>query len=202
MVKKIMSVFIVTVMLITVYTTNIYAFNTFDDHVLLGGVGDYGANRRYYWIAESALSLEGLIDQAVYEWIYTSTTPGVTTPISFRQTVQASVSVMDFHYDTFQSPYTYTYARARHFDLGGECYSYLEDWKWTTVEMNKLQFSKLPTSGTYGNQQLGCISHEIGHCFGLDHTYSSTYNIMYDGDYTRRVTRAQKDDLNGINYLY
>ena len=56
----------------------------FNDKKILSGVGNYGNNKRYYWINSNFSSnYSSRIRNAFSYWINTSSDPGVTTSISF-----------------------------------------------------------------------------------------------------------------------
>ncbi len=91
--------FTLLVCLLLSQSANVFAadYYTFNNHVLNGGVGNYGYNNRYYFITSSASGYTSLIDAAMNDWIYTTSRLGVTTPISFVKTGTQSSSVMDVY---------------------------------------------------------------------------------------------------------
>jgi hypothetical protein len=49
---------------------------------------------------------------------------------------------------------------------------------------------------------IGVVTHEIGHCLGLDHPQETVHAVMsYFGD-TDRIARLQIDDKMGLTHLY
>lgn len=72
--------------------------NTLFMIILNGGVGNYGYNDRYYWISSSFNSTyTKRIKNAVRDWVYTTDSVGVTTPISLVNTSTKSQSVFDVY---------------------------------------------------------------------------------------------------------
>jgi hypothetical protein len=60
---------------LVVGATPAYAYDTFHDHRLWGGVGDYGYNNQYYYVDGSAGAHFSTIVTAMDDWIYTPTEP-------------------------------------------------------------------------------------------------------------------------------
>ena len=77
------------------------AYTTYNGHVLNGGVGNYGANPRYYYITFSAGLHEDDITSAIDTWIHTTSRLGITTPIYWARTYTQSQSVMDFYHNVY-----------------------------------------------------------------------------------------------------
>ena len=76
----------------------IHSWNCYQDHKLTAGVGDYGNNKRYYWVDSNFSSnYKDRIDYAFEFWTYTSDNPGVTTPISIKKTSLKSDSTFDIY---------------------------------------------------------------------------------------------------------
>ena len=105
---------------------------TFNDKKILSGVGNYGNNKRYYWINSNFSSnYSSRIRNAFSYWINTSSDPGVTTSISFRESSNKSDATIELHTTT----------------LGGDTtgktdyYSYstlvddqsIQDWTWNII---------------------------------------------------------------------
>lgn len=62
-------------------------YHTYGDKVMNYGVGAYGSNTRYYWIDPNLPSIyTAPIQEAFNEWVYTTSSVGVTTSISIHQT--------------------------------------------------------------------------------------------------------------------
>jgi len=162
---------------------------------LNGGVGNYGYNTRYFWIDSSASGYGALIQQAMDEWIYTTSYWGITTPISWRRTTVKSSSVMDI-YANLDLGHS-VIAATRHKIYARDVNPYLENWGWAQIFLNPSVFPK----HTQFNQK-GTVAHEMGHVFGLDETNSNQYSIMCQLASGRKVNRAQPPDLRTINLRY
>lgn len=67
------------------------------------------------------------------------------------------------------------------------------NWVWGKVLLDG-DFANCPN-------KKGVIAHEQGHVMGLAHVSSGTA-VMRADIASLNITRAQPDDLNGINYLY
>jgi Matrixin len=173
------------------------AYNTFNNHVLNGGVGNYGNNKRYYYITSSASSYESLIDQAMNEWIYTTERVGITTPISYRKTTTMSQSVMDIYAGSYYPSYMGVLGETEFWKYDTKLDPYQENWGWNKIKLNNPNFNNLNST-----DRKGTIAHEMGHAFGLAHNNSNPYAIMCQLGYGRKVSNSQADDLHGINYLY
>ena len=73
-----------------------HGLHTFGDHTINGGVGNYGYTIRYYWIHNAFSSTyEAYIKKAVSQWVHTTDSLGVPTPISIKkhQPVQNQYSI-------------------------------------------------------------------------------------------------------------
>ncbi|MFZ7121484.1 MAG: Matrixin, partial [Eubacteriaceae bacterium] len=112
---------------------SVLAYDTFNDHVLKGGVGNYGYNKRYFYIASSASGYTTYINYAMNDWIYTTSRLGITTPISWRRTYTQSSSVMDFHvtsrYDTG------IFAATTFWRYSTQYNPYYSNWGWGKIEI-------------------------------------------------------------------
>lgn len=162
------------------------------------GVGNWGNNKRYYYISSSASGQTSYIESAMYHWIYTSEDPGVSTPISFRRTYDQNSSVMDIYLGNFYDESTGYIAETEFYIYSNRVNQYYENWGWTNIKINN------PVYGYYltNFQKEGTISHEMGHVMGLDHNNSDQFSIMCQLQYNRLVKAPFPDDLNGINALY
>lgn len=70
---------------------------------------------------------------------------------------------------------------------------FAQNWWWAKILLDG-EFANCPN-------KKGVIGHEMGHVFGLAHVSTST-SLMYTGIGSTNVTRATKDDNDGINFLY
>lgn len=179
-----------------------YAYSTTSPYKLKYGVGNYGASDQHYFVASSASVCETNIDRAVSDWVYTTSRLGVTTPISYTQTTVQTNSRMDFHYGTYH-PSSYGILGDTTFYNGDTAVGgYLAgkdpavNWVWSKIRLNNPNFKNLSDF----NEE-GTAAHEMGHGMGLKHV-SATNAVMCQLGAGRTVNNAQKDDCNGINYLY
>jgi len=174
------------------------AYNTLNDHVINGGVGDYGYTNRYYFITSSAAGYASEIKSAMNDWIYTTQRLGITTPISYKQTTSQKSSVMDI-YACYSSNYPYCNANAwtEFWRYQNGVSPFYQNWGWNKIYLNSYNMNNKTSI-----LKKGVIAHEMGHCFGLNENNTNPFSIMCQSGYGRRVTAAQADDLYGINYLY
>lgn len=176
---------------------NAFAYNTYNNHVLTGGVGNYGNNNRYYFIDNTASLETTLINNAMNDWIFTTSSQGITTPISFKKTTTQTSSIMDIYYDTYYDSSLGIIAETKFFIKSSLANPSNSNWGWAAIELNIPTYRGLSTF-----DKKGTIAHEMGHAFGLAHNNGNPNVIMCQLKYNRAVNSAQKDDLNGINYLY
>lgn len=66
--------------------STVYAYNTYNQHKLTYGVGNYGKDTQHYFITSSASGYASYINTAMSEWVNTTSSMGVTTPISYTKT--------------------------------------------------------------------------------------------------------------------
>jgi hypothetical protein len=168
------------------------AYATFG-HKLTYGVGNYGSSNQHYYIDSSASGYTSMINTAMDQWIYTTGPWGITTPISYTRTTTKSSSRMD-HY---LSSNIHDWWGLTTFWSGDSTVEPTEkNWVWNKVWLDG-DFANCPN-------RRGVIAHEEGHAMGLAHVSSGTAvmrtTIGQGG--LNNITRAQPDDLNGINHLY
>ena len=143
--------------------STVYAYNTYNQHKLTYGVGNYGKDTQHYFITSSASGYASYINTAMSEWVNTTSSMGVTTMYNGSTEV-----------DPFSS-----------------------NWAWGKIQLDA-DFSDLSE-----NKRLAVIAHEMGHVMGLAHSDISNVLMRADIAYNSSSTsRAQTNDLGGINYLY
>lgn len=181
------------------------------EYKLNGGVGNYGRNRRYYYIDSSCNSdVAAKINAAWSDWIYTTT----TTPISTRQTTTKSQSVFDFYIFSKDGEYT-TYDGFTHFyinpatqiipdkPINGEMGN-SQNWDWTNIYLHYINFFDMDERypGRSFDLQKAVIAHEIGHAMGLIHLPETALSIMRRKPETFYTDKCTTQDLQTINALY
>lgn len=143
--------------------STVYAYNTYNQHKLTYGVGNYGKDTQHYFITSSASGYASYINTAMSEWVNTTSSMGVTTMYNGSTEV-----------DPFSS-----------------------NWAWGKIQLDA-DFSDLSE-----NKRLAVIAHEMGHVMGVAHSDFSNVLMRADIAYNSSSTsRAQTNDLGGINYLY
>ena len=143
--------------------STVYAYNTYNQHKLTYGVGNYGKDTQHYFITSSASGYASYINTAMSEWVNTTSSMGVTTMYNGSTEV-----------DPFSS-----------------------SWAWGKIQLDA-DFSDLSE-----NKRLAVIAHEMGHVMGVAHSDFSNVLMRADIAYNSSSTsRAQTNDLGGINYLY
>jgi len=177
-------------------------------YVLNGGVGNYGYSNRYYYVDSSCSNLSYLttdIASAWSDWIYTTSSLGITTPISVINTGTKSNSVFDFYYQakypSSDGVYGVTLFWTGTSLAAPEGYMPSNNWGWAQIILNNPNFSYLSRNISSLNKRKGVVAHEIGHAMGLQHV-SYSYRLMYPYGDTVTVDACTSDELNGINALY
>jgi hypothetical protein len=194
--KKLILVAAVALVIVLACSGTAWAFNTYNGHVLLNGVGDYGENDRLYYITSSASGHASDITSAMSDWIHTTSRLGITTPIAWLRTYTQSQSVMDIYHGTYYDESTGIVASTEQILNNVVIDPYGSNWYWAKIKLNTPVYDPL---SDYNEK--GAVAHEMGHVFGLAHT-SVTNRIMCTLGGGRTVNACQADDANGINYLY
>ena len=73
--RKILKIMLSLLLIIVLSTPcQIFAasYYTFNDHKMIGGVGDYGKNKKYYYIVSNADSHADLINGSIKQWVNTT----------------------------------------------------------------------------------------------------------------------------------
>ena len=187
---------VIALLMVLALTGTAQAYTTYNGHVLNGGVGNYGANPRHYYITFSAGQHEDDITSAIDTWIHTTSRLGITTPIYWARTTTQSQSVMDFYHNIYYDVSTGIVATTEQILNNVVINPSSTNWNWGKIKLNTPVYDPLSNF----NEEGSC-AHEIGHLMGLGHT-STTNRVMCPLDSGRTVNACQADDANGINYLY
>ena len=172
-------------------------FHTLGDRIMTGGVGNYGNNRRYYWIdGNFPLSYNTPIQTAFSEWVNTT---AVTTSISIRQTTNRSSAYFEVVRNDSLGPEIlgrtdfFVYNTQILINSNGTLQS---NYGWTLINLNT------NTLGTNSTQIKSTTSHELGHGMGLSHQNCRVTSIMCQTSQGRTAERADTIDLRTMNHLY
>lgn len=161
------------------------AYQTLNDHKLT-----YGVAGQKYWVASSAATYSGEIDQGVALW---NATP---TPVSYARTSTQAISRMDFYGDSTVNAtycgYTWWYVNTSRVDPNNQ------NWWWARVYLSR---QLLTLRCGMASHEKAVIAHEQGHVMGLNHV-TQTNQLMYSGIAITAVNSPQADDIAGINHLY
>jgi hypothetical protein len=194
--RKVVLAVATALILVLVCSGTAWAYTTYNGHVLLSGVGDYGNSPRYYYITSSASGQSTDITNCVYTWIHTTSRLGITTPIYWARTYTQGDSVMDWYHGTYYDPGSGIIAMTEQLLNNAVIDPYASNWYWGKIKLNTPVFDPLSSF----NEEGSC-AHEMGHLMGLGHT-AVTNRIMCQLAGGRTVNACQADDANGINYLY
>lgn len=171
-----------------------YAYNTFNQHKLVYGVGNYGNDTQHYYITSSASGYTSYINTAMSQWVNTTSSMGVTTPISYTSTTTQSSSRMDIYQVSTVNDW---WGLTTMYSGNTEVDPFSSNWVWGKIQLDGA-FANLTN-----DKRLAVIAHEMGHVMGLAHSDMSNVLMRADIAYnTSGTTRAQVNDLAGINYLY
>lgn len=199
--RKILKIMLSLLLIIVLSTPcRIFAasYYTFNDHKMIGGVGDYGKNKKYYYIVSNAGSHADLINGSIKQWVNTTSRLGYTTSLSFAKTTNRSNSVLDYMTTSGKGNHSDgVLAWTEFYKSGKNINPSTVNWKYCYVKIYKTNFNKLTKNG-----RKGTIAHEAGHAFGLAHNQGNPKSIMCQTKYGRAVSSAQICDLKGINHLY
>ena len=104
-------------------------------------------------------------------------------------------------HDTFLEDKGFGFYKKRHhstiYNGSTEVDPFSSNWAWGKIQLDA-DFSDLSE-----NKRLAVIAHEMGHVMGLAHSDFSNVLMRADIAYNSSSTsRAQTNDLGGINYLY
>ena len=186
---KIIVTLLVAFIMLSTSTVSTYAASkayTLLPYSLNGGVGNWGYNKRYYWLDSSASKISDKILDSYNAWIYTSDI--LETPISWRRTTTKSNGTVEF----------YTYNNADNCNGYTSFWLYndavrprQENWGWCMIYYNN-----------HYNGGKGTIAHEIGHTMGLDENNTNPNTVMCQASSGRKVSTPKLGDLKGINAKY
>lgn len=166
------------------------AYATFNGHKLVYGVGSSGANTQHYWVDSSASAYTGTITSAMNNWIHTTSYWGISTPISYTRSSAKSSSRMD-HYKV--SSVNTWWGLTQMFSGSTRVAPSRANWVWARILLDG-DYARCPNTK-------GIIAHEQGHGMGLAHVSSGNALMRWDIA-GLPISRAQPDDLRGINHLY
>ncbi len=132
------------------------------------------------------------------EWIYTTSSMGITTPISVVKTTTQCDSVFDFYYrsqyEEEDGVYGVTLFRSSQGGLvTGLGYMPTSNWAWTQIILNSPNYSTLSRNDNGLNRQKGVCAHEIGHAMGLWHVETNKATLMYPYSNVRHVDKCTSD---------
>lgn len=183
--KKTLNLILILSVILLLFTCNFaYAYNTFNGHILTGGINDkpYYNGATGYWKTPYNNSFNNWYNTSTSFYFYE------TTNISDARIECYSYSNL---YDGLNG-YTELYVPG----IGLTQNSPTDNWAWARVHINTASLAS--TSADFDN---GVAGHEIGHAIGLAHNFGDDV-LMNTHAGGRTVTKPQQDDIDGVNSLY
>lgn len=179
-------------------------YRTFGDKMMNYGVGNYGRNRRYFWMSGFDSKYQGYIRNAVSKWVNTTSAVGVTTSISIRETTNQSSALFEFvnaylGTNTLGRTSFYMYSERIYLTSDG---ALPQNYGWTRCEISVTTLESHYGANNGAAQKEATIAHELGHGMGLSHQNYRKASIMCQTGWGRTATRADATDCRTINHIY
>ncbi len=180
-----------------------HGYRSYNDYKMFNGVGQYGNHRRYYWVHAGSVTstYKGYVDNAVSQWVNTTSAIGVTTSISIRETTtksSANFEFYDYYIDIGVGGKTEFYVNQRELFRNGAG-TLTEHFGWSKMTFSSYELTRLGISAA---QKQATIAHELGRGMGLTHQLTRPKSIMCQYASGRTATRADATDCKAINHLY
>lgn len=152
-----------------------------------------GVGNTCYYVDSTASTYVSSINTAANRWVHTNYGDN---PIYMTAVSSTKATHMDIYASKLSSDYSNTNAYTTIWSSSAEQMSFDDksNYYYAEIMINK-------NNMTSSTENTSTIVHEMGHCFGLDHS-SSKYSIMYGTKSERKVTTVQQCDNDTINYLY
>ena len=180
-------------------------YHTFGDGTLNGGVGDYGYDDRYFWVSGFNSTYTKYARDAVSMWVYTTSSVGVTTPISIVETSTKSEAVFEFVSSSDLPSGTVGYCEYHKSNniIEPDSNGVLANYGWARVYISTGNMVDLSMTTA---QRKATFAHELGHAMGLAHMTCDPTSIMHQAVDTwgneRTATEPSEVDCHTINHLY
>ena len=181
-----------------------HGYRTFGDKVMNYGVGNYGKNRRYFYMTGFDSFYARYIRDSVSKWVNTTDDIGVTTSISIRETSTRSDALFEF-VNTYLGANIlgktsfYMYQESVPLNKDG---ALTGNYGWARCEISVKTLNGSGASTENAKSKVGTIAHELGHAMGLSHQNYRPASIMCQTGSGRTAWRADRTDLLTINHLY
>lgn len=152
-----------------------------------------GVGNTCYYVDSSASTFVSTINSAANNWVHTGygANPIYMTPVS-----SSHLTHMDIYASYLGSNYSNTNAYTTIWSSSATqlAFNGTSNYFYAEIMLNRNNMNS-------NTENISTLIHEMGHCFGLDHT-SNQYSIMYSPKSNRKVDRVQQCDNDTINYLY
>lgn len=192
--NKLAKVIIMTTVLLATIVIQAFAQDyVLFGHKLSGGVGNHGSNTQMYFVDSTASAYTGAINAAMSAWNNTG------TAISFTNTSAQQNSVIDVLATYNNTTPTLKDDNAWTLGIVGGSTVYManQDWNWCKITINTFN---CPTADT-SPRNTTVVTHEMGHCFGLNENNTNQSCVMCQEAYGRTATAPSQGDINGINAI-